>query len=149
MQPTLATHDADLIIIGLSARIDPSLAASQIPALWQRFATTFSAGQRPIYAVYCDYEADGARPYTMVLGVEATRTAEVAPGLRRVTVPRGAYASFEASGDPRQVIWQRWSFINTAWVDRPRRRFIADYERYAGPPATDGSIVAEICVGLS
>ncbi len=139
-------HPVDLTIIGLAARIDPAQAGEQIPALWQRFASGATTG--PIYAVYCDYDADHARSYTMVLGVEAPPTAPVPEGQRRVRIPAGAFATFTATGQVGSVVWQTWAAINADPSLTASRRFVADFERYPSPPTSDGQVHAEVWVGL-
>jgi predicted transcriptional regulator YdeE len=122
----------DLIIAGPEIRTDPARAAADIPALWERFLRDAPQGG-PIYAVYTDYESDHRGAYTMVLGRVG------AEGARRVVIPRGRYARFTVTGDPAQVVWRAWRFINSEWPGQ--RRYAADYERY------DGDAI-EIAVGL-
>ena len=150
MNSTHQQQTSDVVIIGFEARISPSEAATKIPALWARFASegvgVKSSGE--VYAVYCDYENDGAAPYTMVLGFAVDASTEVPKGLRRVRLPAGRYARFEVKGPPQQALWGAWSFINGAWPEKSSRRFIADAERYLAPPAADGSVHAELLIGV-
>jgi predicted transcriptional regulator YdeE len=146
---TTVEQPSDLTIIGLAARIDPAQAGEQIPSLWQRFAQTAPPSDAPIYAVYCDYDADHARPYTLVLGVEAPRAAPVLEGQRRVRVPAGTFARTMASGRVDTVVWQAWAAINADAKLTATRRFVADFERYLAPPTSDGQVRAEVWVGLS
>lgn len=146
-------QQSDVVIIGFETRITPSEAASKIPALWARFATQGvpvkpRSDDAGVYAVYCDYENDGAAPYTMVLGFAVEASTEVPKGLRRVRLPAGRYARFEVKGPPQQALWGAWSFINGAWPEKASRRFIADAERYLAPPAADGSVHAELLIGV-
>lgn len=136
----------DLVIMGIAVRTDPTRAATDLPALWQRFSAEH--GEGPVYAVYCDYESDHAGPYTLVLGRELAVDKTVPTGKRRVRIPAGQYARFKAAGDPKQVIGKTWQHINGAWEKKHQRRYIADFERYVGAPKADGSIEAEILVGL-
>jgi len=148
--------EQDLVIVGIAQRIDPAEAATSIPALWGRFmseavaskVTSGALNDGNIYAVYCDYEADHQRPYTMVLGVAVSKTADVPEGMRRVRVPSGKYAAFTAKGDPSAVIWQTWTHINTEWPARNARRYIADYERYPTRAMTPSSVEADVIVGI-
>jgi predicted transcriptional regulator YdeE len=133
----------ELVVIGLAQRLEASVAATEIPRLWQRFqrehALPRPPGDAATYAVYCDYESDWRGAYTLVLGVAAAADAPVPAGMRRVAIPPGRYARFSANGDPAQVIWQTWMHINTVWCGA--RQYLADYERY-----TDDE--AEIAVGV-
>lgn len=153
MNPTNQQQQRDVVIIGFEVRVAPADAATKIPALWARFAREGvavkpRADDAGVYAVYCDYENDGAAPYTMVLGFAVDASTEVPKGLRRVRIPAGRYARFEVRGQPRQALWGAWSFINGAWDQRSSRRFIADAERYLAPPAPDGSVHAELLIGV-
>ncbi len=153
MNSTSKQHAEDVVIIGLEVRTDPSRAATDIPALWARFAREGLAVQPraadpAVYAVYCDYANDGAAPYTMVLGFAVDASTVVPSGLRRVRLPAGRYARFEVQGPPQHALWSAWSFINGAWPQKSSRRFIADAERYLAAPAADGSVHAELLVGV-
>jgi len=130
---------ADLVIIGLSIRTSPATAMQDIPALWKRFLDD-GAGAGPIYAVYCDYESDSTGAYTMVLGGEASASAPVPAGRRRVRIPGGTYTLFHADGDPAEVVWKTWLHINTEWTGRDRRRYIADFEKYVSPTSVEIAI---------
>ncbi len=145
MTTSTSTLASDLTITGISARIEPAKAGLQIPALWQRFQKEFGAVKSALYAVYCDYEGDHLRPYTMVLGVEVEADAPVPADQRRVRIPAGVFEHRVAKGDPTQAVWKTWSEI---YATKLSRRFVADYERYTTAPAADGSITADIFVGL-
>jgi predicted transcriptional regulator YdeE len=147
---------SDLVILGVALRTSPERAATDIPLFWQKFlsdgiARSLPAAKpdSPLYAVYCDYESDHRGPYTMVLGVAVEPTTQVPEGRRRVRIPAGAYASFVAKGEPKTALWQTWTHVNNAFEDRERRRFIADFERYAPNPFSATSVEAEVVVGLA
>jgi predicted transcriptional regulator YdeE len=143
----------DLTIIGLSVRTSPEQAAEDLPALWQRFlarAAELPRGADPAtYAVYCDYQADHAAPYTAVLGFSVDAATPVPAGLRRVRVPAGLYARFVSRGAVGRAVWESWQHINSVWPGREHRRYVADLERYPTPPSADGQLEAEVLVGLS
>ena len=141
--PDLVERAADLVVHGIAVRTDLNTAMTDIPAHWQQFqqrGATPPAFDAAIYAVYCDYEADWRRGYTLVIGVAAAADAPVPEGLRRVTIPGGRYARIAANGEPPQVIPQTWNYLNTVWA-KPRR-YVADFERYTARDA------AEIFVGV-
>lgn len=149
MNPTNTQQSKDIVVIGLEVRTEPARAFTDIPALWARFARDgVPVNGREVYAVYCDYEKDGSAPYTMVLGFAVDAATEVPKGLRRVRIPSGRYARFEVKGQPQQALGAAWGFINGAWEQKSSRRFIADAERYLAPPAADGSVHAEVLVGV-
>ncbi|HWO08975.1 MAG TPA: effector binding domain-containing protein [Polyangiaceae bacterium] len=153
MDSTQVELTNDFIVIGRALRTSPERAASDIPDFWRRFVQeapgTIGAPNADLYAVYCDYETDHRGPYTLVLGYRGEGTAEVPPGMRRVRVPFGQYASFAAKGDPAQVIWSTWAHVNTEWPQRHRRRYIADYERYPANAMASATVEAQIVVGVT
>jgi predicted transcriptional regulator YdeE len=155
MKATPISLEADLVIVGLPLRTSPARATEDIPKHWQEFMGADIASQVSkkkddghVYAVYCDYEADWRGAYTMVLGVAVEPSSPVPPGLRRVRVPAGDYASFRANGSPTDVIWRTWMYINEEWSERGRRRYIADVERYKPGTAPD-AVEADVIVGLT
>ena len=155
MESTLVSLDHDLVILGSAVRTSPATASVDIPRAWQQLMASGLLDTLPrlpsdpaLYAVYCDYEQDERGPYTMVLGVAVEPAAEGRVGLRRVTIPAGEYGSICAVGDPAQVIWQAWSYVNTAWPARSSRRYIADYERYPLATLRPDYAAAEVRVGL-
>lgn len=143
----------DLVVIGLPLATSPQRAMQDIPAHWQRFMSGDTRARLAprdgrIYAVYCDYEADFRRAYTMVLGFEVEAGSEVPAGLRRVRIPRGAYAAFAVEGDPAVVVNATWAHVNGPWQGQARRRYLADFERYAegGAPSW---VNVEVVIGLA
>jgi predicted transcriptional regulator YdeE len=156
MKATPVDFAHDLVVIGLPLRTSPEAAAKDIPGHWQKFRGEGIAAKVAakkdhgyLYAVYCDYESDFRGPYTMVLGLAVEPTAPVPPGLRRVRIPAGKYASFAAQGDPAQAIWGAWTHVNSDWKDRVHRRYIADFERYVASSMSMESVEAEVVVGLA
>jgi predicted transcriptional regulator YdeE len=155
MEATLVSLDHDLVILGSAVRTSPATAMDDIPRAWQQLMASGLLDTLPrqpsdpgLYAVYCDYEQDERGPYTMVLGVAVDPAAEGRVGLRRVTIPAGEYGCIAAAGDPAQVIWRAWSYVNTAWPARTSRRYIADYERYPLATLRPDYADAEVRVGL-
>lgn len=142
----------DLVVIGMALSTSRETAARDIPGHWHKF---MSSDARPrlapndgrILAVYCDYTSDFRGPYTMVLGYAVPASQEVPPGFRRVRLPRGDYACFQAEGEPAIVANATWGHINGAWKKKDCRRYIADFERYeeTGPHEP---VKVEIAVGL-
>lgn len=142
------------VIIGMPLRTNPQSAQEEIPAFWQRVMDGPDGARLPkrdgdarLYAAYCDYETDGTQSFTMVVGYEVAPGQPVPEGMRRVTVPRGRYARFPVEGDPSQVFWRIWGFINEEWDGKKDRRYAVDYERYA-PESRPTFVRAEVVVGL-
>lgn len=153
MKETPLNFPEDVVVIGLALSTSRQTAAKDIPEHWQKFMSSelrprLAPNDGRVHAVYCDYTSDFRGPYTMVLGYAVPASQEVPEGLRRVRLPRGDYASFQAEGDPSIVVNATWEHINGAWEKKANRRYIADFERYAetGP---DEPVKVEVAVGLS
>jgi predicted transcriptional regulator YdeE len=150
---------ADVIVVGPSIRTSPEKAAQDIPAFWQRFSRQGFLERLPrrqndpsLYAIYCEYEGDYSKPYTMILGVSVEPGTRTPDGTQRVLIPSGSYARFLAKGDPSQVIWSTWMHICERWERRRERRYAADFERYelsSLASMAQGEVEAEIVVGLA
>ena len=78
-----------------------------------------------VYSVYCEYEGDHTKPYTVFLGYRVGEDAKPPGGLLRRYVPPGRFMIHVADGPaPASVIavWQR------VWASDLDRTYGADYE---------------------
>jgi len=94
-----------------------------------------------IYSVYCEYEGDYTKPYTVFLGYRVEVDATTPPGLTRRFVPAGRFALRVADGPIPDALMEAWAAI---WASDLDRTYNADYEVH---PAAGGSPV-NIFVGV-
>ncbi|WP_312108390.1 GyrI-like domain-containing protein [Brevibacillus reuszeri] len=119
---------------------------AKIGALWQRYyaegfpsSTPNQAEQGVVYGVYSDYESDEKGSYSLLIGVEVEKEAELPVDLSITTVPQATYAVFTTRVGPvTEVVIEAWEKI-WEWSKQPgnKRTFIADFERYDGVRCAD------------
>lgn len=129
-------HRAAVPIIGIAVRTtnENNQAATDIPALWQRFFSEGMSQQIPnkvddtLYCIYTDYENDFTRPYTTVLGCAVTSLESVPEGMTAITLAEGNYVHFEAKGNLSEgAVYEAWTKI---WESGMERAYTTDYEVY-------------------
>lgn len=136
------TSVSPFYIMGISVRTsnENGQAATDIPALWQRFITEEIITQiqdradDTIYSVYTDYEKDHTLPYTTLLGCRVNTVPDVLPeGFFIKPISAGSYARFEAAGKLSEgIVFAAWQQI---WNTPLDRAYTTDFEVYE--PALD------------
>ena len=124
-----------MAIMGIQCRTSnsPGAAINDIPALWGRFSSedVFSkiAGKvsDEVIALYCDYEGDHTKPYSVIIGCPVGDFNEVPKGMVAKSIPGGTYALFRAIGEHPKAIVETWGEI---WQTDLPRTFTGDYEVY-------------------
>jgi cobalt-zinc-cadmium resistance protein CzcA len=91
------------------------------------FSATKEVIQPSIFALYCDYESDSTRPYTMVIGYQVKSTGEIPTGMFTKTISAAPYAKFVASGTFPDSLIQTWEMIEKLGL---KRVYTADFEIY-------------------
>ncbi|SDC39502.1 GyrI-like domain-containing protein [Niabella drilacis] len=133
---------ASFKVIGISVRTtnENNQAATDIPALWERFMKEEIARQIPnkagddIYSIYTSYEKDHTRPYTTVLGCRVTSFDQVPSGMEALEIAAGNYACFTATGKMSEgFVFNEWLKI---WSTPLPRKYTTDFEVY-GAKAQD------------
>lgn len=137
---TMKTNIDTFYIIGLSVRTsnENNQAATDIPALWERFMAEGISSKitnklsDDIYSLYTDYEKDHTRPYTTVLGYKVKDLDAVPEGLTGAVVPAKSFRVFTASGKLSDgIVIGEWMKIWNMPLDRA---YSGDFEIY-GPKA--------------
>lgn len=124
-----------MMIVGISCRTSngPKAAPVDIPKLWQRFYGENIASQisnkasEEIVALYCDYEGDHTKPYTVVIGCPVTSVESMPEGMVVKIVPEGTYAEYKAAGEQPKALISTW---NKVWKTPLARTYTGDYEVY-------------------
>lgn len=124
-----------IMVIGIECRTsnDPEKGPRDIPRLWDRFYAEkiFSfvpnKASTDVVALYCDYEGDRTKPYTVVIGCPVTSLDEVPKGMVGKMIPTSTMALFKAEGEfPKSVI-ETW---NQIWNCDLKRAYTFDCEVY-------------------
>lgn len=108
-------------------------AARDIPPFWGRFYREGIQGFIPnqktgeVLGLYCEYEKDHTKPYTLVAGCEVTVAGATPKGLVVKKLPAAKYAVFEISGKFPDKLMEVWQWI---WAGNLRRTYTGDFELY-------------------
>lgn len=124
-----------LLIVGISCRTanSPDAAPHDIPKLWTRFYEENIASKIPhkvsdeILGLYCEYEGDYTKPYTLVIGCQVHSLENIPEDLTIQILPSASYAVFKAVGQHPQAVVKTWEQI---WKSDLKRTYSGDYEVY-------------------
>lgn len=130
-------------VIGIECRTSnaPEDGPHDIPRLWGQFYSEDIINKIPnktsneIIALYCDYESDYTRPYSLVIGCSVTSLESIPEGMVAKIIPSGSFAVFHAIGEYPTSLIETWS---TIWQTRLNRTYTSDYEFY-GEKFSSGS----------
>jgi len=136
MQPYSVLQKPDLAIVGIECRTSnaPDAASYDIPKHWNKFFSEETFNKIPnkasneVIALYCDYEGDYTKPYSLVIGCAVTSSEAVPEGMVLKVIPAGPYAILPVNGKFPQSITETW---NKVWQTmEPQRAYTGDYEVY-------------------
>lgn len=145
------TDKNEIKIIGIACRTSngPNQAQIDIPKLWERFYKENVIESIPnkasldIIALYCDYEGDHTKPYSLVIGCRVSSVDDIPHGMVVKAIKAGPYAVFKTQGEFPQSVVKMWNHI---WESNLNRAFTGDYEIYGknftGPEAEVEVVIA-------
>jgi len=124
-----------VILVGITCRTsnDPEAGPKDIAKLWEQFFAENIVDQIPnkasseILALYCDYEGDYTKPYSVIIGCPVTSLENAPQNLVSKTVPSSSYALFSAIGEHPQALIETWGEI---WGADLNRSYSGDFEVY-------------------
>jgi len=122
----------EINIIGIETRASNSDMQS-ISNLWGRFYSEDIINKIPnklgdeIISLYCDYEGDHTKPYTLVIGCKVISVENIPVGMVKKKIHAGKFAVFTAKGKIPGCIIETWQKI---WTSGIKRTYIGDYEDY-------------------
>ncbi len=138
-------RDADrLTVLGIATKASNS-APQEIGDLWRRFHAMGGAQSIParrndaVYCVYCEYEGDFTKPYTVLIGCEIDPAVAVPEGFRTIEIEAGKFAVYQVTGELPQSLFEVWAEI---WNTPLDRRYQADFDRYGD----DGVVTVHVGV---
>jgi len=108
---------------------------SKIATLWQEFDNKvdvdYKAGNR-VFGVYFNYESDTNGEFSVLAGTDQTNINSPTK-IESITIPKGKYMLFKASGDVPQIVIETWAKVwhyfsqnNTEY----ERLYTTDFECY-------------------
>lgn len=125
-----------ITVIGIECRTSnsPEAGPYDIPKHWEKFYSECILDQIPnktsneIIALYCDYEGDYTKPYSLVIGCSVSSLNIIPEGMVTKTIPAGSYAVFKAIGEHPKALIETWGQI---WQQTDlQRTYTGDYEAY-------------------
>ena len=123
-------------IVGLAVRTsnENGQAATDIPALWDRFNTENISAQitgklsEEVYSVYTEYEGDYTKPYTTIIGCRVENLDHISEEMDGIQIDGGEFVKFIAKGNLHEgVVYNAWVDI---WNSDLPRAYTADFEIY-------------------
>lgn len=124
------------IVVGIECRTSnlPEAGPYDIPKHWEKFYNDNILEKIPhkisleIVALYCDYEGDYTKPYSLVIGSAVHSLDEIPDGMVAKIIPSSSYAIFKAIGEHPKALIESWGQI---WQQADlKRTYTGDYEVY-------------------
>ena len=123
------------LLMGIECRTEnsPDRAPNDIPKLWERFFAEQIEAKIPnrtttdVIALYCDYEGDFTKPYSLVIGCEVSSETELPDGMVVKTIPASKFLVYKAVGQYPTSVIDTWGKI---WSSDLKRTYTGDYELY-------------------
>ena len=142
-----------LMIVGISCRTSnaPEAGPQDIPRLWGRFYNEDIMNKIPnkasheVIALYCDYEGDYTKPYSIVIGCPVNSVEVVPPGMVAKTIPSGSFAVFRAVGEHPASLIETWGKI---WQTELKRSYTGDYEFYGDKYISGSPKEVEVLIAI-
>lgn len=137
MKPYEIVKKTDTTIMGISCKTsnNPEAGPKDIMKLWERFYKEDILHKIPhlaskeVFALYCNYEGDHTKPYTLIIGCPVSFIEDIPFGMSIKHIPGGTYALFKAIGKHPQALIETWGEI---WGSDLTRTYTGDFEVY-GP----------------
>ena len=114
-------------LVGVEKRI---MDHAECPQLWEKFLSSGLQQMFPgkeYYGLYCDYEGDHTKPYTLMAGFKVEDDFQVPEGMVKRVVPAATYKTYMAEGAFPQKLIETW---HTIWQAPIARTFAYDFEIY-------------------
>jgi predicted transcriptional regulator YdeE len=136
MKKYTVVEKPSMMIMGIECRTSnsPEAAPHDIPKHWLKFYSENIIDQIPhkssneIIALYCDYEGDYTKPYSLVIGCPVKSSDVIPEGMVAKIIPSSDYAVFQAIGKHPEVLIETWERI---WKETSfKRTYTGDYEMY-------------------
>ncbi len=129
-----------MTVVGIECRTSnhPEAGPYDIPKHWEKFYKEGISNQIPnktsngIVALYCNYEGDYTKPYSLVIGNRVNSSEFIPQEMVTKTIPGGCFAVFRVIGPYPQALIETWG---TIWQNTTlRRTYTGDYELYSDTP---------------
>ncbi len=141
-------------LVGIECRTSnaPEAAPQDIPQHWGRFYGEGIINQIPnkasdvVIGLYCDYEGDYTKPYSLVIGCPVSSIDVIPKGMVAKTISAGSYAAFRAVGEHPKSLIETWGRI---WQQTNfERTYTTDYEIYGDKFVSGSPQEVEIMIAI-
>ena len=136
-------EELGLTVLGFHARAS-NANPRKIGDLWR----IFNAGGREQsiparireehYCVYCEYQSDWTKEFTVVVGCAVAADADVPEGMKKVQIAAGRFAVWCPEGPLPQGVFDAWADV---WKTPIDRLYEADYDVYGDTSGKNGATV--------
>ena len=132
-----------LTIVGIFTRAS-NAEPQKIGDLWRRFhamgnGSAISARLSDAhYGVYCEYEGDHTKPFTVIIGCAVPADAVVPEGMKKITIEAGSFAVYDVEGELPHAVFDTWAEV---WQTPLDRLYQADYDVYGDTSSKTGASV--------
>ncbi|MCH9630414.1 MAG: hypothetical protein S4CHLAM37_04130 [Chlamydiia bacterium] len=124
-----------MMVVGIELRTsnEPDAGPVEIPQHWEKFYKNNIMEKIPnksaneVVALYCDYEGDHTKPYSLVIGCPVSSIDHIPEGMVAKIIPETSYAVFDVSGEFPKSLVETWGKI---WRTKLDRTFSYDFELY-------------------
>jgi predicted transcriptional regulator YdeE len=136
-----------ITVIGVHGRAS-NAEPRKIGDLWRTFNAAGKEQSIPArtseehYCVYCEYESDWTKEFTVVIGCAVPEDAVVPEGMKKVHIAAGSFAVWYPEGELPQSVFDAWAEV---WKTPLNRLYEADYDVYGDASSRNG---ASIHVGV-
>ncbi len=139
----LLKEEPAITVMGFHDRVS-NAEPSKIGDVWRRFNTAGKGQSVPArireehYCVYCEYEGDWTKEFTVVIGCAVAADAEVPDGMKKIAVDAGKFAVLYPTGELPQSVFDAWAEV---WKTPLDRSYQADYDVYGDAFSRNGASV--------
>lgn len=140
----------EITVVGIACRTSNYPNNQDIPLLWGRFFNERTIDKIPnksshdVFGLYCDYEGDYTKPYTLIIGCSVTSIEKIPEGMVVKTILSSSYARFEARGPHPKALIETWEDV---WNTQLNRSYFFDFEVY-GPAFSAKEPLVEVFIGV-
>ncbi len=136
MQDYEVIQKPSIMVIGIECRTSnaPEAGPHDISKHWEKFFKDEILSKIPnkisdeVIALYCDYESDFTKSYSLVIGCQVNSIDEIPENMVAKKIPAGSYAIFPAIGEHPKTLIETWGQI---WQHpQLKRTYTGDYELY-------------------
>lgn len=154
MMPYEIQHKPAVLMIGITCRTsnEPERGPVDIPKLWGKFSAEGIINKIPnkasdeVIALYCDYEGDYTKPYSIVIGCPVTSIDTIPEGMVAKTIPESSYAVFQAVGEYPNSLIRTWQDV---WQRTDlQRTYGGDFEWYGTKFLSGSDTTVEVSIGI-